>query len=80
MTRYADLTNEQRNEVETSVRDAGYLGLESTEAQVNMCTEVGCPLCNSPLEIYTKGGSYQISCPTHGRIVVVRAFSTPVFA
>lgn len=80
MTKYADLPDNQRLEIEQKVMDAGYLILEEGRpANVVMCEEVGCPLCNSPLEIYTSGNSYQISCNTHGRVVVVRAYAPPAF-
>jgi len=79
-TMYADLTYNQRCEIENKVRKAGYLVLEEGKpANTTMCAEVVCPLCSNPLEVFTSGRSYQISCNTHGRIIVVRAYATPMF-
>ena len=80
MTKYANLSDNQRLEIEQKVKDAGYLILEESKpVNVVMCEEVVCPLCDSSLEIYTSGNSYRISCHTHGRVIVVRAFASPNF-
>ena len=78
--KYADLTAEQRIDVENRVKDAGYLVLEEGKSSnTAVCREVVCPLCNNPLEVYTSGNSYQISCCEHGRVVTLRAYANPNF-
>jgi len=76
MTKYANLTDEQRLNIESSIKSLGLLKLEDGRpTEVVMCERVTCPLCKSPLEVYTSGNSFQISCHTDGKIRVVRAFA-----
>ena len=80
MMKYANLTDRQRRSIEQQVKSKGYLKLgEGLPTKIVKCKEVGCPICDNPLEIYTSGNSYQISCETHGKIVVARAYAVSNF-
>ena len=76
MTKYANLSDDRCRDIVKKIDDIGLLKLEDgLPTKIIMCNDVKCPLCNSPLEVYTNGKSYHISCPNDGRISVVRAFS-----
>ena len=49
-------------------------------ATISNTSELELPICNDPLEVYTSGNSYQISCRKDGRITVFRGFSNALLA
>ena len=80
MTKYASLIDEQRIDITTQIAKLGLLQLEEGRpVEIVMCDNVSCPICGGPLEVYTSGKSYQISCNKDGRIRAVRAYSNAAF-
>ena len=80
MTKYANLVNKQRSAIVEQISNLGLLNLgDELPTKVIMCEDVCCPICGSSLEVYTSGNSYQIACPTDGRIAVFRGFANPSY-
>ena len=75
-TKYANLADKQRIEIEAKILDLGIMILEDgREAMTINCEEVQCPICKKALTVYTSGKSYVISCENDGVITSFRGFS-----
>ena len=79
-TKYANLTNDQCDEIENTILDLNIMVLgDGEKPKTALCEEVRCPVCGNPLTIYTSGKSYVISCEDDGIIVSFRGFSNPSY-
>ena len=75
-TKYANLSDKQRIDIESRVLDLGIMILEDgREAVTISCEEVQCPICKKALTVYTSGKSYVISCEKDGVITSFRGFT-----
>jgi len=78
MAKYANLTNEQCATIEKAIINSGIMVLEDNEPPKTVAYKgVRCPICDSPLEVYTSGNSYVISCAEDGVVMSFRGFSNP---
>ena len=80
VTKHANLTDNQRDEIEQLALASGDMILgDDLPPKTVMSDKVKCPICGDDIQIYSSGNSYVISCLIDGVIVGFRGFSNPSY-